>query len=85
MGATDEGATDYVAREIERYLAEHPQAADTLEGVLDWWIWRQRLQVGGEQVRQALERLVAEGKVDCSTGPDGRMVFSRSAPNRERG
>jgi hypothetical protein len=48
-------------REILRYLIDHPDAKDTIQGILQWWlpgglvIWEE------EDVREALELLVAKG------------------------
>jgi hypothetical protein len=50
-----------VIREILRYLIDHPDAKDTIQGILQWWlpgglvIWEE------EDVREALELLVAKG------------------------
>lgn len=32
------GIVTAVATEILQYLVEHPQARDTVEGVLKWWL-----------------------------------------------
>lgn len=52
-----------VAREIERYLEVHPQAADSLEGIATWWISKQRIRSELEVVRAALEQLARSGIV----------------------
>jgi hypothetical protein len=50
-----------VIREILRYLIDHPDAKDTIQGILLWWlpgdlaIWEE------EDLREALELLVAKG------------------------
>jgi hypothetical protein len=31
-----------LAREILRYLTEHPDAKDTLEGIAQWWLLREQ-------------------------------------------
>ena len=43
-----------VAREIESYLSMHPNAADTLEGVVKWWLIRQRFEESMNLVSKAL-------------------------------
>ena len=45
------------------YLAEHPHACDTQRGITEWWIMRQRLRVEAHRVRDALDRLVAQGRL----------------------
>jgi hypothetical protein len=43
------------------YLAEHPHAMDTLDGIAEWWIQRQRVRVDVTELSRALERLVGRG------------------------
>ena len=49
-----------VATEISRYITKRPNAAETAEGVTNWWISRQRIEESVEVVENALEYLVAE-------------------------
>ena len=30
---------------IRQYLAEHPGAMDTTEGITEWWLMRQRVRI----------------------------------------
>ena len=46
---------------IRQYLSKHPDAADTLEGVVNWWLLRQRYENAMAMVNQALELLVQQG------------------------
>ena len=48
-----------VAQEISRYIEKRPNAAETVEGVTNWWISRQRIEESVEVVENALEYLVA--------------------------
>lgn len=52
-----------VAKEIDQYLVDHPNAADSLEGVVTWWLARQRYTKATDVVQKALEHLVREGVV----------------------
>jgi hypothetical protein len=54
-----------VAREIEQYLAAHPQALDSLEGIATWWVLRQRIRTEVGLVRAALGQLMAAGVVSA--------------------
>lgn len=65
-----------LADEIAAYLREHEQASDTLDGIVRWWLLRQRLQEGQRQVSQALELLCASGVVTTRKMPDGAVLFS---------
>jgi hypothetical protein len=49
-----------VAQEISRYINKRPNAAETAEGVTNWWISRQRIEESVELVENALEYLVAQ-------------------------
>ena len=54
-----------VAREIEQYLAAHPQALDSLEGIATWWVLRQRIRTEVGLVQAALGQLMAAGVVSA--------------------
>lgn len=67
----DEGARENVAQALLRYLQAHPDAADTLEGVVKWWLPRQRYLDAFECVEAALELLVQREMVEKFPGPSG--------------
>ena len=52
-----------IAELIRRYLTEHPQAADTAEGIQRWWIAPTCGEVSLWSVEQALAQLEGEGVV----------------------
>lgn len=64
-----------ITNEIMTYLANHPNAADTLDGVAKWWLLDRadKLQLG--QVKQALDELVAKGLVAAQKGGDSKIVY----------
>jgi hypothetical protein len=64
------------AETIQRYLDAHPNAADSVEGIARWWLTRQRYEEAIKIVEQALERLVAEGKVAKTTTAEGTILYS---------
>jgi len=49
------------ALEILAYVADHPQAKDGLQGIVEWWILEQRIVVQTAIVKAALWSLVEEG------------------------
>ena len=55
---------DEVDRAVLAYLEAHPSAADTLEGITDWWLEQRRVRYGVEIVSGALERLISSGSVE---------------------
>ena len=61
--------TCYIANEIEEYLFQHPDAADTIDGIAKWWLTRQQYEHSYETVSMAVEYLLAQGKISkCSQG-----------------
>jgi Fe2+ or Zn2+ uptake regulation protein len=61
---------------ILRYLAACPNAADTAEGVLNWWFPRQRYNDTRDAIERALEELAAEGRLARLQLPDGRVIYA---------
>ncbi len=64
-----------VAETILRYITAHPDACDSLEGVCDWWLVRQRRDDAKCDVASALAYLVAAGMIAVSVGPGGLTVY----------
>lgn len=52
-----------VAVDISEHFFSCSTAGDTVEGITDWWIARQRRDNALPTVRRALEHLVKDGKV----------------------
>lgn len=62
-----------IRRAILEYLAEHPLATDTLEGIAAWWLMRQQVRTEVTMLTKVLERLVAEGLLEkVGLGPSLR-------------
>ncbi|MCU0834352.1 MAG: MarR family transcriptional regulator [Chromatiaceae bacterium] len=73
-----------LAAEVLRYLRRHPGAADTVEGIAEWWIAKQRLEDTPGRVQAAVDRLVAQGLVESTGGAAGRLRYRlRDAPSGE--
>ena len=61
-------------QEIVEYLHAHPAAADTVEGIVNWWLPLQRYENAKTAIQKALHELVQEGRVDEVTiGNDIRL------------
>ena len=73
----DEQDIKRVAREIERYLQSHPAAADSLEGVAKWWLTLQRYNNALATVQEALEYLIADGRIAKVKNPDGAYIYKK--------
>ena len=66
---------DAVASEILSYLANHPQASDTLEGILEWWLLQQKIEYQTRVVRDALAELVERGFLVREVTKDARVHY----------
>ena len=64
---------------IMRYLEANPNAADTLDGVIMWWLGTNRSGFSNAEVLTALEALVADGRVRRTTPVGGESVYSLAA------
>jgi hypothetical protein len=58
---------------IRRYCAQHPNAADTVEGVRRWWL--ADLVCSREEIERALAELVARGEVAERSLADGTVLY----------
>lgn len=72
------GPVNTTAEEIARYLREHPNAADSLEGIRQWWLLRLRVQEATAQIEEALEELLDRGVVVRQVMPDGSVLYRRA-------
>ena len=66
-----------LAGEIARYLAAHPKAADTVEGITKWWLTRQRYEESMVKVQKALDRLVEDELISRVGGDTGRAIYAK--------
>jgi hypothetical protein len=74
--------TASVANEIARYLDRRPDASDTEDGIIQWWIPRIRLEEEMTVVRHALALLVTQRIVErVVLSPTGLVMFRRLARN----
>ena len=55
------GDPQEIAHEILAYLAENPDAQDTLQGIAEWWLLQRRIQHHLAQVGEAIQSLVSVG------------------------
>ncbi len=53
-----------VAESILAYLAEHPQAMDTVDGIAQWWIMRQQVRVNVTTLTRVLQGLADKGLLE---------------------
>jgi hypothetical protein len=86
---------------IMDYLSRHPEAQDTIEGIISWWLPNRSAESSVAEVRAALEELVASGRVLAWRMADSRVLYrmnregqnkplpdaaqETSGPNKRRG
>lgn len=75
MAETYKRDVKQIADDIASYLERHKDAADTLEGITQWWLLRQRIEDTSVQVLEALEYLHEKGIVKSIT-TRGKTVYS---------
>jgi hypothetical protein len=70
--------TEAIAQLVARYLAAHPEASDTLDGIARWWLDRQRFDDAKPDVLRALEALERRGVVERRRLANGLTLFRRA-------
>lgn len=81
----DRDETAVLAEEIRLYLETHPAAADTLDGIVSWWLPGPRHPPAVESVERALDMLADAGVVEKVTRSDGHVIYRRARLGRSRG
>ena len=66
---------------VLRYVRNHPNAADNLRGIRQWWLPEHLRDVALEDVEAAIEQLVASGEVQRNILPDRSEVYTRATPH----
>lgn len=61
---------------------EHPEAQDSLEGIVEWWLLDQQIRRSVAEVEAALTQFVSEGLIVTRQGLDGRIRY-RLNPEKE--
>lgn len=64
-----------ISQQILRYLAVHPDAADNLNGVINWWLIEQPNMTALEHIESALDSLIQQNAVERIRNPDGTTIY----------
>jgi len=64
-----------ISCQIIAYLVEHPEAQDTLEGIIEWWLLERQIKFQTAKVKEALSELVAKGLVIEHNGRDSQTHY----------
>lgn len=73
-----------LARQVLRYLREHPEAQDTVEGIMVWWVSERAAKEWLPHVRKSLTALVDRGYLEERTGADGSVLYRLNQSRRLR-
>lgn len=60
------------------YLDDHPTAMDTIDGIAEWWILRQQIDIEVRRVSKVLALLVADGVLE-EVNQSGVRLYRRRA------
>ena len=67
---------DHLQDAVLQYLRNNPNAADSLQGIVNWWLPKQGYEKADmENVYQALERLIAAGVVEKVPLVGGTVLY----------
>ena len=64
-----------IADQIVSYLATHQHSADTLEGIVKWWLLRQRLEEEAIKVQRAVDHLCEGGVLKGIPRHSGETIY----------
>ena len=73
---------DAIADRIQAYLAAHPKAADTLDGISRWWLREEGVEIWPDQVLEALRMLQKRGVICAYTAPGGNRIYAQCPSRR---
>ena len=72
-----------IALEILAYLADHPDAQDTLDGIAEWWLLERNIKRQRDVVKDALADLVKEELIVEARGQDSRVFYQANKKRLE--
>jgi len=64
-----------IAYEILAYLAKNPDAQDTLDGIVEWWLLAQHIERHVAKVKGALTELVSRGLIEERRKEDSQIYY----------
>lgn len=70
-------------RDLLGYLIENPDAEDTLEGIVEWWLLERKIDVSIVKVTEALEQMAVRGFIVRRTGSDSRVRYLINSDRRD--
>jgi len=68
---------------ILKYLVENPNAQDTLEGIVEWWLLDRLTTTNVNNVKEALSRLISAHLVVERKGKESRTYYKMNPHKRK--
>ena len=65
---------------VLEYLESHSEAADTFDGITQWWLGSAGVVIPSSALREALMRLVAAGVLRTRSLPGGETFWYAPGP-----
>ncbi len=59
------------------YLQQTPRAADSLEGIKNWWLPEQYKELDIKKIEDVLQQMVTEGLVKKASLVDGTVIYKQ--------
>jgi hypothetical protein len=67
------------SQEILEYLARHPGAQDTMDGILHWWVSHAYTRKRAPKIVKTVGQLVEQGFLEQRRSADGNVFYRVSA------
>src|SRR5437016_12002468 len=67
------------APEILDYLARQPDAQDTIDGILHWWVLDAYIRKWAPKIAETVAQLVDRGFLEQRSSADGQVFYRVSA------
>ena len=72
-----------IAHEILAYRADHPEAHDTLDGIVQWWLLGQKVENKSAIVKKAVDELVGMGLILQCQNKKSQIYYRMNPGNYE--
>jgi len=67
------------APEILDYLARHPEAQDTIDGILHWWVLDACIRKWAPKIAETVAQLVDRGFLEERSSAGGQVFYRASS------
>lgn len=66
---------ELLSQRIISYLEKHPEAGDTLEGIVTWWLEQERIDRVVDEVADVLRSLEKKGTIQAHRTQTGTTIY----------